>query len=205
MGGLRSLRCSNVLGHNNRKGAPRNGAGHGCFACRRAFEYIRCRMTRPTPPKLRTIHIINPPTHMAVVVLDGSTVRNFVNDESHFNKSIDDAFASLDLNNDGVLSRSELRKAFETLRLIETHFGVDVATTPEQLTQLYDSIFEQFDCDKSGTVDAEEFRTEMKNILLAIADGLGSSPIQMALDDGDQSFLKQAADLEASKLRQSST
>lgn len=142
---------------------------------------------------------------MAVVVLDGSTVRNFVNDESHFNKSIDDAFASLDLNNDGVLSRSELRKAFETLRLIETHFGVDVATTPEQLTQLYDSIFEQFDCDKSGTVDAEEFRTEMKNILLAIADGLGSSPIQMALDDGDQSFLKQAADLEASKLRQSST
>lgn len=142
---------------------------------------------------------------MAVVVIDGSTVRNFVNDESHFKKSVDEAFDALDLNKDGVLSRSELRKAFETLRLIETHFGVDVATTPEQLTQLYDSIFEQFDCDKSGSVDAEEFRTEMKNILLAIADGLGSSPIQMALDDGDQSFLKQAADLEASKLAQSST
>ena len=137
---------------------------------------------------------------MGVVILDGSTVRDFVNDESQFKKSVDEAFAKLDLNNDGVLSRSELRKAFETLRMIEAHFGVDVATPPEELTLLYDSIFEKFDCDKSETVDLEEFRNEMSKILLAIADGLGSSPIQMALEDDDQNFLKKAADLEASKL-----
>ncbi|KDP20378.1 hypothetical protein JCGZ_05261 [Jatropha curcas] len=140
---------------------------------------------------------------MGVVVIDGSTVRNFVENEAHFKKSVEDTFAKLDLNNDGVLSRSELRRAFESLRLVETHFGVDVTATPEQLTQLYDSIFESFDCDKSGTVDIEEFRTEVRKILLAIADGLGSSPIQMALEDDDQSFLKQAADLEASKLQSS--
>ncbi|KAK4414393.1 hypothetical protein Salat_2852300 [Sesamum alatum] len=137
---------------------------------------------------------------MGVVIIDGSTVRSFVDDEVQFHKSADEAFASLDLNNDGVLSRSELRRAFESLRLIETHFGVDVATPPEELTKLYDSIFEKFDCDHSGTVDQKEFRDELKNILLAIADGLGSSPIQMALEDDDQSFLKKAADLEASKL-----
>ncbi|KAL2234250.1 uncharacterized protein LOC105168504 [Sesamum indicum] len=137
---------------------------------------------------------------MGVVIIDGSTVRSFVDDEVQFQKSADEAFASLDLNNDGVLSRSELRRAFESLRLIETHFGVDVATPPEELTKLYDSIFEKFDCDHSGTVDQKEFRDELKNILLAIADGLGSSPIQMALEDDDQSFLKKAADLEASKL-----
>ncbi|GFQ00472.1 hypothetical protein PHJA_002191200 [Phtheirospermum japonicum] len=136
---------------------------------------------------------------MGVVIIDGSTVRSFVADESQFHKSVDDAFASLDLNSDGVLSRSELRRGFESLRLIETHFGVDVATPPDELTKLYDSIFEKFECDRSGTVDQEEFRSEMKNILLAIADGLGSSPIQMALEDDDKSFLKQAADLEASK------
>lgn len=45
-----------------------------------------------------------------------------------------------------------------------------------------------------------EFKTEMKKILLAIADGLGSAPIQMVLEDDDKSLLKQAADLEASKL-----
>ncbi|KAH8520486.1 hypothetical protein H0E87_001794 [Populus deltoides] len=106
---------------------------------------------------------------MGVVIIDGSTVRDFVNDEAQFNKSVDEAFTKLDLNNDGVLSRSELRKAFETL---------------------------------SGSVDLEEYRSELKKIMLAIADGLGSSPIQMALEDDDQGFIKQAADLEASKLPQ---
>ncbi|KAK8590259.1 hypothetical protein V6N13_089022 [Hibiscus sabdariffa] len=137
---------------------------------------------------------------MGVVIIDGSTVRAFVTDEEEFKKSVDERFAALDLNNDGVLSRSELRKAFESLRLLESHFGVDVVTPPEQLTQLYNSIFERFDCDGSGTVDLQEFRSEMKKILLAIADGLGSCPIQMVLEDDDQSFLKKAADLEAAKL-----
>ncbi|XP_055815093.1 uncharacterized protein LOC129884841 [Solanum dulcamara] len=137
---------------------------------------------------------------MGVVIIDGSTIRDFVNDEAAFAKSIEKGFTDLDLNNDGVLSRSELRKAFESLRLIESHFGVDVASTPEELTNLYDSIFEKFDCDHNGNVDREEFGNEMRKIMLAIADGLGSSPIQMALDDSEQSLIKQAADLEASKL-----
>ncbi|PKA61028.1 calcium-dependent protein kinase [Apostasia shenzhenica] len=140
---------------------------------------------------------------MSVVVLDGSTVRAFVSDEEAFTKSVDGRFASLDLNGDGVLSRSELRRALETFRLMETHFGVDAVTPPEQISALYDSIFDQFDCDGSGTVDLPEFRSEMKKILLAIADGLGSSPIQVAIDEdlnGGQSFLREAVDLEAAKL-----
>ncbi|KAG8363547.1 hypothetical protein BUALT_Bualt19G0033700 [Buddleja alternifolia] len=136
---------------------------------------------------------------MGVVIIDGSTVRSFVNDETHFHKSVEEAFASLDLNNDGVLSRSELRRAFESLRLIETHFGEDVATPEEELTKLHDSIFDKFDCDNSGGVDQKEFMNEMRNILMAIADGLGSSPVQMALED-DKGFLKLAVDLEASKV-----
>lgn len=137
---------------------------------------------------------------MGVVVIDGSTVRDFVADESQFEKSVEERFAELDLNNDGVLSRSEMRKAFESFRLLESHFGVDVKTTPEELTKLYDSIFEKFDGDHNGTVDMEEFKSEMKKIMLAIADGLGSSPIQMAFEEGDESFLKKAADLEAAKI-----
>ncbi|XP_059311973.1 uncharacterized protein LOC132063448 [Lycium ferocissimum] len=137
---------------------------------------------------------------MGVVIIDGSTIRDFINDEAAFTKAIDKGFTDLDLNNDGVLSKSELRKAFESLRLIESHFGVEVASTPEELGKLYDSIFEKFDYDHNGTVDREEFGNEMRKIMMAIADGLGSSPIQMALDDGDHSLIKQAADLEASKL-----
>ena len=137
---------------------------------------------------------------MGVVIIDGTTVRDFVNNEEEFNKRVDSQFASLDLNKDGVLSRSELRAAFQSMRLIETHFGLDVTTPIDELARLYDSIFDSFDCDRSGAVDPAEFRAEMRNILLAIADGLGSSPIQMVLEDDDPSFLKQAADLEASKL-----
>lgn len=137
---------------------------------------------------------------MGVVIIDGSTVRDFLKEEALFKKSVDEQFEALDLNNDGVLSRSELRKSFENLRLIETHFGSDVNTPPEQLAKLYDSIFDRFDCDNSGTVDREEFMSETKKIMLAIADGLGSCPIQLAIEDDDQSLLKKAADLEASKI-----
>jgi len=137
---------------------------------------------------------------MGVVIIDGTTVRDFIADDTHFTNSINDQFTSLDLNNDGVLSRGELRKAFESMRLIESHFGIDVTTPPEQLTRLYDSVFDTFDGDGSGSVDREEFRNEMKKIMLAIADGLGSSPIQMVLEDDDElNLLKKAADLEASK------
>ncbi|KAI4333213.1 hypothetical protein L6164_018050 [Bauhinia variegata] len=138
---------------------------------------------------------------MGVVIIDGTTVRDFVNNEAHFKKSVEEQFAALDVNNDGVLSRSELRKAFESMRLIETHFGIDVATPPEQLSQLYNSIFDKFDCDSSGTVDREEFSSEMKKILLAVADGLGSFPIQMVLEDDAQNLLQKAVDLEASKMK----
>ncbi|XP_072972773.1 uncharacterized protein [Typha angustifolia] len=137
---------------------------------------------------------------MGVIILDGSTVRAFVSDEAAFNKSVDDRFAALDLNSDGVLSRSELRRALETFRLLETHFGVDAVATPGEVAALYDSIFEQFDVDGSGAVDRAEFRAEMRRIMLAIADGLGSSPIQIAVEDDGNNFLQQAADLEAAKI-----
>ncbi|XP_057459129.1 uncharacterized protein LOC130749771 [Lotus japonicus] len=137
---------------------------------------------------------------MGVVIIDGTTVRDFVNDEASFTKSVDEQFAALDLNNDGVLSRAELRTAFESMRLIEAHFGIDVATPPEQLTKIYDSVFDTFDGDGSGTVDRLEFRSEIKKIMLAVADGLGTNPIQMALEDDSNNLLQKAADLEASKI-----
>ncbi|KAI3764639.1 hypothetical protein L2E82_14650 [Cichorium intybus] len=141
---------------------------------------------------------------MGVIIIDGSTVRAFVNDDVQFRTNVDKQFVSLDTNNDGVLSRSEMRKAFETTRFLDTDFGVDKATPPEEVTQLYESIFRSFDEDNNGTVDIDEFRSEVKKIMLAIADGLGSSPIQMAVEDDDQSFFKMAADLEAARVAKSS-
>ena len=48
---------------------------------------------------------------------------------------------------------------------------MDVATSPDELTQLYNPIFDKFDCEPRArrTVDMDEFREEMQKILLAIA------------------------------------
>ena len=139
---------------------------------------------------------------MSVEVLDGATVRDFVEDESSFNGSIEDCFAVLDANKDGVLSYEEMVKEIESFRLLDTHFGVDEITTPpEDVERVYGSIFEKFDRDGSGEVDLEEFREETKEMMLAVANGLGFLPVQMVLEEG--SLLKMAVDRESAKLSSS--
>ena len=139
---------------------------------------------------------------MSVVVLDGSTVRGFVADEPAFARSVDARFAALDANGDGVLSRAELRRALESFRLLDgAGFGsADPAPLPADVAALYDAVFEQFDADGSGAVDRAEFRDEMRRIMLAVADGLGSQPIQVAVDDEGGSFLLEAAEHEAAEI-----
>ncbi|KAL3696493.1 hypothetical protein R1sor_010569 [Riccia sorocarpa] len=131
---------------------------------------------------------------MGVVFIDGTTVRDFVKDEEAFHKAVDPLFVQLDTNKDGVLSRSELRPAFERLALIETHLGVPDYKTPEELKAIYDEVFEKFDTDHNETVDHGEFREQIKEILLAVADGLGDSPLNMVVDD--DSLLARAVERE---------
>lgn len=136
---------------------------------------------------------------MSVEVLDGATIREFVEDEQAFNGSVDDRFASLDTNHDGLLSYSEMARELRSLRVVETHFGVDeVKPTHDELRQLYGSLFSQFDHDGSGAVDLEEFRAETREMMLAVAGGLGFLPVQMVVEEG--SFLKRAVDREWAKL-----
>ena len=62
------------------------------------------------------------------------------------------------------------------------------------------AVFEQFDADHSGAVDRAEFRDEMRRIMLAVAEGLGSQPLQVAVDDEGGSFLLEAAEHEAAAI-----
>ncbi|KAI3809719.1 hypothetical protein L1987_19319 [Smallanthus sonchifolius] len=90
-------------------------------------------------------------------------------------------------------------KELLSLRMIETHFGIDVKPDPEELSHVYDSLFLQFDRDSNGTVDLEEFKADTKRMMLAMANDLGFLPIQMILDE--DSFLNKAVDRELMKLR----
>ncbi|KAM7498381.1 hypothetical protein LguiA_022795 [Lonicera macranthoides] len=135
---------------------------------------------------------------MSVEVLDGATILGFVEDEEAFEGSINDLFAQLDTNHDGLLSYSEMLKELQSLRVFKTHFGIDVKTDPDELDRVYGSLFVQFDRDSNGAVDLEEFKAETKRMMLAMANGLGFLPVQMVLEEG--SFLKKAVERELAKV-----
>ncbi|KAE8666221.1 Tata box associated factor ii 59 [Hibiscus syriacus] len=135
---------------------------------------------------------------MSVEVLDSATIVSFVEDEEAFNVTILNRFAHLDADQDGLLSYAELLKELQSLRVFETHFGIDVKMDPNELAHVYESLFVQFDHDSNGTVDLEEFKSETKRMMLAMANGMGFLPVQMVLEEG--SFLKIAVERESAKL-----
>ncbi|KAJ6338723.1 hypothetical protein OIU76_008228 [Salix suchowensis] len=124
---------------------------------------------------------------MSVEILDGATIVNFMEDEEAFNEQICDRFAHLDSDHDGRLSYGEMLKELQY-----------VETDPDELVRVYDSLFLQFDHDLNGTVDLEEFKSETKLMMLAMANGMGFLPVQMVLEE--DSFLKKAAEWESAKL-----
>ncbi|CAN6708020.1 unnamed protein product [Malus baccata var. baccata] len=136
---------------------------------------------------------------MSVEVLDGATIVNFVEDEEAFTRSVRDRFACLDTNHDGLLSYTEMLKELQSLRIFETHYGIDVKPNPEEIAHVYDSLFLQFDHDSNGTVDLEEFKAETKRMMLAMANGLGFLPVQMVLEE--DSLLRKAVEKEHSSAK----
>ncbi|MED6135451.1 hypothetical protein PIB30_046606 [Stylosanthes scabra] len=100
---------------------------------------------------------------MSVEIIDGTTITSFVEDEEAFSASVSDLFAQLDADKDGLLSYTEMRDT-------------------EEVARVYVSLFEQFDHDMNGSVDEDEFKKETKKMMLAMANGLGSMPVQMALE-----------------------
>lgn len=133
---------------------------------------------------------------MSVEIVDGSTVRSFVDDEAAFNASVDGRFAALDADRDGVLSYADMSGELMALRVLDTHFGVDDGHGGAD-DGLYRGLFARFDRDGDGKVGLHEFRAEMKEVMLVVANGLGFLPVQMVVEDG--SFLKVAIDRELAK------
>lgn len=128
-----------------------------------------------------------------MAIVNGLTVTEFVEDGEAFNKCMEERFSLLDFNGDGILSRSELMKGFECVTL----FGMD-AESGEEFGDPIAAVFERFDSDRSGTVDLEEFKAGMREIMLALARGIGDSPIQVALEI--DSLLMQAVERENRKI-----
>nr|ACU15437.1 unknown [Glycine max] len=127
---------------------------------------------------------------MSVEILDGAAIVNFLQDEEAFSASVLNRFAYLDTDNDGLLSYAEMLKELQSLRVLETHFGIDVEPDPDELARVYESLFVQFDHNLNGTIDLDEFKKETKQMMLAMANGLGFLPVQMVLEE--DSILKKS-------------
>ncbi|KAI3929723.1 hypothetical protein MKX01_025891 [Papaver californicum] len=93
---------------------------------------------------------------MIVAILNRVTAKALVEDEEAFNKCTNGYFKDLDVNGAGVLSRSELRKGFDSLLAL----GKDA----EEMSSLYDIVFEKSDSDHSGTVDISVLMVYLKPI-----------------------------------------
>ncbi|KAK7385813.1 hypothetical protein VNO78_31700 [Psophocarpus tetragonolobus] len=91
-----------------------------------------------------------------------------VGDEQGLNVCVRDLFAQLDTDTNGLLSYEEKQR----LRVLENG---DPIWHGDELTCVYESLYVQLDH------DLKEFKEEMKQIMLAMADGLGSLAVQMAL------------------------
>lgn len=128
---------------------------------------------------------------MSVEILNGSTVTKFIEDTEAFDNCVNERFEMLDVNGDGVLSPCELKEGFGRLLAWEYE-----SQSEEEINNLYNTIFEKFDEDQNGTIDREEFRSLIKDIMLGMAQSIGNSPVQVALEE--DSLLMKAVEYENS-------
>ncbi|XAR54517.1 hypothetical protein NMG60_11029673 [Bertholletia excelsa] len=121
---------------------------------------------------------------MSIVCLEGATLEKFVEDSEAFNRCVDEQFDKLDVKGEGVLSRSSFEKRPGRYGSMEFELQ-----SKEEIGKIYDTIFNKFDADRKGTIDRKGFGLLMREIMLAKARGLGSSPILMILQ-GDGLVIK---------------
>jgi hypothetical protein len=114
---------------------------------------------------------------MSVAMVNSSTVMEFIQDTETFNSCIKECFEMLDVDGNGMLSQRELRDGFHRVFSLEYN--------------LYDAIFKRFDEDQNGLIDPTEFRSLVKELMLAMARGFGDLPILVALEQ--DSLLMKAA------------
>ncbi|OAY42139.1 uncharacterized protein LOC110623331 [Manihot esculenta] len=124
---------------------------------------------------------------MALAVVNGPTVTEFVEDKQAFETSVKECFEMLDTNGDGEISRDELCAGICKF----------MTQTKQEMGNLCDSIFERFDENKNGSIDPKEFRSLMEEIMFAMARGIGNSPVLMVLDP--ESLLMKAVQHEYAK------
>lgn len=120
-------------------------------------------------------------TKIATVV-DGSQIRELVENKEAFIRYVDEKFAELDKDNNGKLSPQELQPAISKIGIA---LGLPPLGSSPESDHIYEEVTEEFLRGKE-LVSKEEFGTVLSDILLGMADGLGRDPIAVETVNGEE-------------------
>lgn len=128
---------------------------------------------------------------MSLAILSAQAITDLVGDAGSFDHCVSERFRSLDTHRHGVLSLAELRRGLDD---VSPAMEQEVPTEDE-VRDLYDKFFASFDEDNDGMIDPGEFKSLLREMMLALARGIGGTPVLMALQP--ESFLIKAAEHES--------
>ncbi|KAL0693562.1 hypothetical protein Bca4012_060742 [Brassica carinata] len=109
---------------------------------------------------------------MIETVFTSQTLMGLISDKKSFESITDDYFKILDLDGDGTLSPSELRKGLNRVVAVESEVA-----SGEETDSVYEAIFERF----GENLVPEKFRDLISEILTAMARAFGNSPVIMVV------------------------
>ena len=134
---------------------------------------------------------------MSVAMVNSSMVMGFIQDTKKFNNCINECFEMLDIDGNGMLSRKLLYGGLHKLLSLENNMNQE-----EEVNNLYEVIFKRFDKDEKGFIDRMEFESLIRELMLAMARGIGDLPVLVALEE--HSLLMKAVQHEMASLKEGS-
>lgn len=115
-------------------------------------------------------------------VLDGSDIRELVENKGAFAKFVENKFRHLDADGDGRLSLRELQPAVAD---IGAAIGLPARGSSAQADHIYSEVLNEFTHGKQDSVSKPEFQHVLSDILLGMAAGLKRDPIMILRMDGE--------------------
>ncbi|XP_066396185.1 uncharacterized protein [Miscanthus floridulus] len=116
-------------------------------------------------------------------VVDGSEIRELMEDREAFGMLVDSKFRQLDADGHGMLSVSELRPAVED---IGAALGLPAEGASPNTDHIYSEVVSELTHGTSqGEVSKAEFQEALSDILLGMADGLKRDPLVILRMDGE--------------------
>ncbi|KAK8712641.1 hypothetical protein V6N13_147873 [Hibiscus sabdariffa] len=114
---------------------------------------------------------------MSVAVLDSNTVIRFIEAKEAFKSCVQKYFKLFDSDGGGAICREKFRAGLGWLFTVELS-----SPTKEGVDEFCGVIFDKFDEDRNGNLDLNEFTSLVEEIMRAMARGMGSLPVIVAVD-----------------------